>query len=65
MNEPNDFDDFDTQIQSDELIPDGYEDRDDELAELVEGDWEPEGDPAGDPDDLPYGWDVEQEEFPW
>lgn len=28
-NEPNDFDDFDTQIQSDELIPDGYEDRDD------------------------------------
>jgi hypothetical protein len=28
--EPNDnFDDFDTQIQSDELIPDGYEDRDD------------------------------------
>lgn len=65
MNEPNDFDDFDTQIQSDELIPDGYEDRDDELAELEEGDWEPEGDPAGDPDDLPYGWDVEQEEFPW
>ena len=36
--EPNDndnFDDFDTQIQSDELIPDGYEDRED-------GDWEPE-----------------------
>lgn len=62
MNEPNDFDDFDTQIQSDELIPDGYEDRDDELEE---GDWEPDGDPAGDPDDLPYGWDVEQEEFPW
>ena len=29
--EPNDnFDDFDTQIQSDELIPDGYEDRDDD-----------------------------------
>lgn len=28
--EPNDnFDDFDTQIQSDELIPDGYEDQDD------------------------------------
>ena len=29
-NEPNDFDDFDTQIQSDELIPDGYEDQDDD-----------------------------------
>ena len=29
--EPNDnFDDFDTQIQSDELIPDGYEDQDDD-----------------------------------
>lgn len=28
--EPNDnFDDFDTQIQSDELIPDWYEDQDD------------------------------------
>lgn len=52
--EPNDnFDDFDTQIQSDELIPDWYEDQ-------LE-----EGDPAGDPDDLPYGWDVEQEEFPF
>jgi hypothetical protein len=38
--EPNDnFDDFDTQIQSDELIPDGYEDRDDELED---GDWEPD-----------------------
>lgn len=43
--EPNDnFDDFDTQIQSDELIPDGYEDRDDELED---GDWEP----------FPYGDD--------
>jgi hypothetical protein len=59
MMNPNDFDHFDTQIHSDELIPDGYEDR------LEEGDWEPEGDPAGDPDDFPYGWDVEQEEFPW
>lgn len=30
MMNPNDsYDDFDTQIQSDELIPDGYEDRDD------------------------------------
>ena len=29
-NEPNDYDDFDTQIQSDELIPDGYEDQDDD-----------------------------------
>ena len=29
-NEPNDFDDFDTQIQSDELIPDGYDDQDDD-----------------------------------
>lgn len=35
-NEPNDFDDFDTQIQSDELIPDGYED------ELPLGEWEPD-----------------------
>ncbi len=33
--EPNDnFDDFDTQIQSDELIPDGYEDRDDDHPDL-------------------------------
>jgi len=54
--EPNDtFDDFDTQIQSDELIPEWYEEQ------LEEGDWEPEGDP----EELPYGWDVEQEEFPW
>lgn len=29
MTNPNDsYDDFDTQIQSDELIPDGYEDHD-------------------------------------
>lgn len=37
MMNPNDnFDDFDTQIQSDELIPDGYEDELDahECAEL-------------------------------
>ena len=59
MMNPNDFDHFDTQIHSDELIPDGYEDQ------LEEGDWEPAGDPAGEPDDFPYGWDVEQEEFPW
>ena len=55
--EPNDtFDDFDTQIQSDELIPEWYEEQ------LEEGDWEP---CEGDPEELPYGWDVEQEEFPW
>lgn len=30
MNEPNDYDDFATQIQSDELIPDGYDDQDDD-----------------------------------
>ena len=29
MEPTNNFDDFDTQIQSDELIPDGYEDQDD------------------------------------
>ena len=55
--EPNDtFDDFDTQIQSDELIPEWYEEQ------LEEGDWEP---CEGDPEELPHGWDVEQEEFPW
>ena len=48
--EPNDnFDDFDTQIQSDELIPDGYEDRDD---------CEPyEVDPPLDLDNFAYGDD--------
>lgn len=39
-NDPNDYDDFDTQIQSDELIPDGYEDLDDDSdPEYVK--WEP------------------------
>jgi hypothetical protein len=53
------FDDFDTQIQSDELIPDGYED----------GDWEPEN---SDPEFVkwePYGNDADGydggDDFPW
>jgi hypothetical protein len=36
-NNLNNFDHFDTQIQSDELIPDGYEDL------IEDGDWELEG----------------------
>jgi len=35
--QPNNFDHFDTQIQSDELIPDGYEDF------IQDGDWDDEG----------------------
>lgn len=53
--EPNDnFDDFDTQIQSDELIPDGYEDRDDDFPDL---------------DNFAYGDDRDGydggDDFPW
>ena len=57
--EPNDnFDDFDTQIQSDELIPDWYEDRDDDSdPEFVK--WEP----------FAYGndadGDIHEDDFPF
>jgi hypothetical protein len=57
-NEPHNFDDFDTQIQSDELIPDGYEDLDDDSdPEYVK--WEP------------YAWgddvdgDLGEDDFPF
>lgn len=75
--EPNDnFDDFDTQIQSDELIPDGYEDRDDELEPWDDNDHELEGldeafaaEDAPDLDNDAYGDDRDGydggDDFPW
>lgn len=64
MNNPNDFSDFLTHSHSDEH-PDCDLPLPNELEELEpepeDGDWEP---PLADPDDLPYGWDTEQEEWP-
>jgi hypothetical protein len=55
--EPNDnFDDFDTQIQSDELIPDGYEDELDahECAELDNDAYGNDADGDIHEDDFPF-----------
>lgn len=57
MMNPNDnFDDFDTQIQSDELIPDGYEDELDahECAELDNDAYGNDADGDIHEDDFPF-----------
>ena len=78
MEPTNNFDDFDTQIQSDELIPDGYEDHDgdygygEDCSVDIDGGYDADGyygDDRPDLDNDAYGDDRDGydggDDFPW